>query len=42
MSLRAFRRLRSDQQGGIGYILLWLVGVPLPILFLIYLLRGCS
>jgi hypothetical protein len=25
-----------------GYILLWLLGVPLPVLFLVYLLRGCT
>ena len=30
------------QQGRVGYILLWLLGVPIPILFMIYLLRGCS
>jgi len=24
----------------IGYALLWLIGVPLPILLLIYLMRG--
>ena len=30
------------QQGKAGYILLWLLGVPAPVLFLIYLLRGCD
>ena len=30
------------QQGKAGYILLWLLGVPIPILFLIFLLRGCN
>lgn len=33
---------RRYQQGKMGYILLWLIGVPLPVLFIIYLLRGCS
>ena len=42
VSLPNFRSLASDQQGRVGYILLWLLGVPIPILFLIYLLRGCS
>ena len=42
MSLPHFRSLPSDQHGRVGYILLWLLGVPIPILFLIYLLRGCS
>ena len=30
------------QKGRVGYILLWLLGVPIPILFMIYLLRGCT
>jgi hypothetical protein len=34
--------LRSKQQGGMGYVLLWLLGVPLPVLILISLLRGCN
>jgi hypothetical protein len=33
---------RKYQQGKMGYILLWLLGVPVPILILIYLLRGCD
>ncbi|HSD44673.1 MAG TPA: hypothetical protein VLD36_22765 [Burkholderiales bacterium] len=30
------------QQGRWGYILAWLIGVPVPILVLVYLLRGCT
>lgn len=30
------------QKGGIGYILLWILGVPIPILILIALVRGCT
>ena len=30
------------QQGKLGYILAWLIGVPVPILVLVYLLRGCT
>jgi hypothetical protein len=33
---------RQRQEGAIGYILLWLMGVPASILFLIFLLRGCN
>jgi len=42
MNLPNFKSLPSDQQGRVGYILLWLLGVPIPVLFLIYLLRGCT
>lgn len=34
--------LRQLQEGRWGYILAWLIGVPVPILILIYLLRGCT
>jgi hypothetical protein len=30
------------QQGRWGYVLAWLVGIPVPILVIIFLLRGCS
>jgi hypothetical protein len=33
---------RIKQAGAAGYILLWLLGIPIPILFLIFLLRGCT
>jgi hypothetical protein len=35
------RRLQP-QHGKIGYILLWLLGVPIPVLIAIFLLRGCT
>lgn len=42
MKLPDFRSLPAMQEGKVGYILLWVLGVPIPILFLIYLLRGCN
>ena len=42
MKLPEFRSLPADQQGRVGYILLWALGVPIPVLFLFYLLRGCT
>jgi hypothetical protein len=33
--------MRTDR-GAIGYILMWLLGVPASILFVIFLLRGCN
>ena len=32
----------QDQKGKIGYIILWLMGVPFSVLLLIFLLRGCT
>jgi hypothetical protein len=36
------KKVTQLREGKAGYILLWLLGVPLPILFAIYLLRGCN
>jgi hypothetical protein len=33
---------RSGEKGAIGYILLWLLGVPIPVLLIIFLVRGCT
>lgn len=33
---------RGKQEGKLGYILLWALGVPIPLLFVIFLLRGCN
>lgn len=32
----------ARQEGAIGYIVLWLLGVPASLLFLVFLLRGCN
>jgi hypothetical protein len=42
--LRRGRRptLRRGQEGKWGYILAWLIGVPVPVLIVIFLLRGCT
>jgi hypothetical protein len=30
------------QGGKLGWILLWAIGVPVPILLVLFLLRGCT
>jgi len=41
-SLIATRLLESEDRGAVGYILMWLLGVPASLLFVIFLLRGCT
>jgi hypothetical protein len=41
MIMNTIKKLRS-QKGGVGYIILWVLGVPLPVLLLISLMRGCN
>jgi hypothetical protein len=36
------RLYQKQEEGAIGYILLWLMGVPVSVLFVIFLLRGCT
>lgn len=35
-------KLIQNKKGAVGWILLWLVGLPLPILILLFLVRGCT
>lgn len=32
----------NKEKGKMGWILLWALGVPVPILLLLYFLRGCT
>jgi len=34
--------MRNSEKGKVGWILLWLLGIPLPILVVFFLLRGCT
>jgi hypothetical protein len=35
--------LQKGSEGGkVGWLLLWLLGVPLPILAILFLMRGCT
>lgn len=36
------RLAREREQGKVGWILLWLLGVPIPVLIFLYLIRGCT
>jgi hypothetical protein len=33
---------RRKQEGKLGWLFLWAIGVPVPILVLLFLLRGCT
>lgn len=33
---------KIEELAATGYILLWLLGVPIPVLLLFFLLRGCT
>ena len=33
---------RQSAEGAMGWILLWVLGIPIPILLLFFLLLGCT
>jgi hypothetical protein len=35
-------KFSRSQEGKIGYLVAWLLGIPIPILLLVFLLRGCN
>ena len=35
-------KMLQRQTGKLGWILLWAMGVPIPILIVLFLLRGCT
>jgi hypothetical protein len=32
----------ANEDGRVGWIFLWLLGVPIPVLLVLFLLRGCT
>ena len=40
--MNRFFTSRAPEVGKIGYLLLWLLGVPIPVLLVIFLIRGCN
>jgi hypothetical protein len=31
-----------NETGKVGWIMLWLLGIPIPVLFILFLMRGCT
>jgi hypothetical protein len=40
--MNRLRERLAKQEGKAGWILLWLLGVPIPVLLVLFLLRGCT
>jgi hypothetical protein len=39
---RSMPDLPNRQRGKLGWLFLWLIGVPVPILIILFLVRGCT
>lgn len=42
LARQSWRLPARDRGGKAGWILLWLLGVPIPVLLILFLLRGCT
>lgn len=38
----AYATRLQKQRGKVGWLLLWLIGIPVPILIILFLIRGCT
>jgi hypothetical protein len=36
------KRKGELQAGKVGWILLWALGIPIPVLLILFLMRGCT
>jgi hypothetical protein len=34
--------MMKNERGKVGWILLWIIGIPIPILVVLFILRGCT
>lgn len=32
----------GQRSGKLGWVVLWLLGIPIPVLLILFLLRGCT
>jgi len=35
-------KILKDEKGKVGWILLWALGIPIPVLLVLFLVRGCT
>ena len=41
--MRVWKKMRrQSEEGKVGWIFLWLLGIPIPVLLILFLLRGCT
>lgn len=42
VAMKKMKEAIDNANGKAGWILLWALGVPIPVLLVLYLLRGCT
>ena len=39
---RTVMKMLRNENGKVGWILLWALGIPIPILVILFMMRGCT
>lgn len=42
ITMTKLKRILASERGAWGWGLLWLIGIPLPVLAILFLARGCT
>ena len=40
--MRSLSKIVENETGALGWILLWAIGIPIPILLVLFMVRGCT
>jgi hypothetical protein len=40
--MKILSKIIENEKGAIGWGILWLIGVPVPILLVLFMVRGCT
>jgi len=40
--MKPISKFIMNTQGKLGWAVLWLLGIPIPVLFFLFLIRGCT
>ena len=40
--MRKLSKIIDNETGALGWLVLWAIGIPIPILVLLFMVRGCT
>jgi len=40
--MKLLSKIIENQTGTMGWVLLWALGIPIPILIILFMVRGCT
>jgi hypothetical protein len=40
--MKKLSKIIENEKGALGWALLWAIGIPIPILVVLFLVRGCT